>query len=58
MSQEEAAAQAGIDYKRLQRIEAGRVNVTVRTLVRIATALNTTVAQVFSPTASQRRSSS
>jgi len=39
MTQEEAAAHAGIDYKRWQRLEAGDVNATVRTLVRVAAAL-------------------
>lgn len=40
LTQEAAAARARIDYKRWQRIEQGSVNVTVRTLVRIATVLN------------------
>lgn len=39
LSQEAAAARAQIDYKRWQRIEAGEVNCTVRTLVRVADAL-------------------
>lgn len=38
-SQEEAAAAAGIDYKRWQRIEAGQVNTTLRTLVRVSAAV-------------------
>jgi transcriptional regulator with XRE-family HTH domain len=40
LTQEKAASQAGIDYKRYQRIEAGTVNLTVRTLHRIARALD------------------
>lgn len=36
LTQEDAAARAGIDYKRFQRIEQGTINVTIRTLVRIA----------------------
>lgn len=41
LTQEEAASRAGIDYKRLQRLEAGSVNPTVRTLDRVAKALGT-----------------
>lgn len=41
LTQEETAASAGIDYKRFQRIEQGTVNVTLRTLVRIANACRT-----------------
>jgi DNA-binding XRE family transcriptional regulator len=40
LTQERAASLAGIDYKRYQRIEAGTVNLTVRTLHRIARALD------------------
>jgi transcriptional regulator with XRE-family HTH domain len=39
LTQEEAAARAGIGYKRLQAIEAGSVNATIRTLARIADGL-------------------
>lgn len=39
MSQEEAATRAGTGYKRWQEIEGARVNLTVRTLGRIASAL-------------------
>lgn len=42
MTQEEAAAAAGIDHKRWQRLEQGAVNPTARTLVRVATALGLT----------------
>lgn len=41
LTQEEAAASAGIDYERYQRIEQGTINVTVRTLVRVARACRT-----------------
>jgi transcriptional regulator with XRE-family HTH domain len=41
LTQEEAAARSGIDYKRWQRIETGGVNVTIRTLIRIAVACRT-----------------
>jgi transcriptional regulator with XRE-family HTH domain len=41
-TQEDTAAKAGIDYKRYQNVELGLVNVTMKTLVRIAVALDTT----------------
>ena len=41
MTQEQAAATSGIDYKRWQRLELGQVNATVRTLHRVAEALGT-----------------
>jgi transcriptional regulator with XRE-family HTH domain len=42
MTQEDAAAAAGIDHKRWQRLEQGSVNPTVRTLSRVAMALGST----------------
>lgn len=42
MTQEAAAANAGIDYKRWQRIELGQTNCTIRSLVRVAAAVDTT----------------
>ena len=39
LTQERVAFLADIDYKRYQRVEAGEVNVTLRTLVRIADAI-------------------
>jgi transcriptional regulator with XRE-family HTH domain len=41
LTQEVAASDAGIDYKRYQRLEAGTVNATMRTLARVAEALGT-----------------
>lgn len=41
LTQEAAASGAGIDYKRYQRLEAGTVNATMRTLARVAEALGT-----------------
>lgn len=38
-TQEQAAHRAGMDYKRWQRLEAGEVNATVRTLIRAALAV-------------------
>jgi transcriptional regulator with XRE-family HTH domain len=46
LSQEEAADLSAIDYKRFQRIETGKVNVTVKTLVRIAEALGTSFSRL------------
>lgn len=40
LTQEDLADRSKIDVKRIQRIEAGTVNVTVKTLVKIATALD------------------
>jgi len=42
LTQEAAAAAAGIDAKRWQRLEQGSVNATVRTLGRVAGALGMT----------------
>lgn len=40
LTQEKAAASAGIGYKRYQRIESGDVNLTLRTVYRLAKALH------------------
>ena len=40
LTQEEAASRCDVDYKRWQKIEAGSVNVTVRTLARVAEAMS------------------
>jgi transcriptional regulator with XRE-family HTH domain len=55
LTQEEASARAEIDYKRYQRIEAGSVNVTVKTLVRIASAFEITFLGLFSEPRRARR---
>lgn len=47
LTQEQAAHIAGIDLKRWQRLEAGAVNATVRTLVRVSQATGTTVWALF-----------
>lgn len=41
LTQETAAARANIDYKRYQKLELGAANPTVKTLVRVAEALET-----------------
>jgi ribosome-binding protein aMBF1 (putative translation factor) len=47
LTQEQLAARTGIDYKRLQRIESGTVNVTIRTLCRIASSLDVPAGSFF-----------
>lgn len=49
LTQEEAAAAAGIDYKHWQELEAGRVNATMRTLVRVAAAVGLRVWDLLGP---------
>ncbi len=46
-TQEELAERLGVSIKYLQRIEAGRPNLTIRSLVRIANALEVPVAELF-----------
>ncbi len=43
LTQEEAAARAGVDYKRWQRLEQGAANPTVLTLDRVARAMGVDV---------------
>lgn len=47
LTQEQAAHIAGIDLKRWQRLEAGAVNPTIRTLVRVSQATGTTIWALF-----------
>jgi transcriptional regulator with XRE-family HTH domain len=42
-----------VDVRELQRIEAGRVNLTLHTLLRLARALGTPVRALFDPPASR-----
>jgi transcriptional regulator with XRE-family HTH domain len=49
LTQEEAAAASGIEYKRWQALEAGRVNATMRTLVRVAKGLGVAVWDLLGP---------
>lgn len=56
LTQEEAAHTADIDWRRWQRIEEGSVNVTVKTLVRVAAALKTDFwAMMVAPSSNKRR---
>ena len=41
LTKEETAAGSTIDVKHLQKIESGRINVTLKSLARIAATLNT-----------------
>ncbi len=54
MTQEEAANQTGIGWRHLQKIEAGEVNVTLRTLCRLAAALRVDPDQLTSRPGSER----
>lgn len=49
LTQEAAAARADIDYKRWQRIEQGKVNPTVRTLLRVADVLDVEASELLVP---------
>ncbi len=49
LSQEAAAAEAKIDWRRWQRLERGAVNPTVKTLARVAAALRTTFWELLTP---------
>jgi transcriptional regulator with XRE-family HTH domain len=48
LTQEAVAAKAGIDHRRYQRLEQGTSNTTMRTLVRIATAVGVDVWDLLS----------
>ena len=56
ITQEDLAEMTRIDVKRIQRIEAGTVNATVKTLVKIASALNLTFWQLLSDRGRSARS--
>ena len=47
MTQEQAAGATGIPWRRLQDVEGGRANVTVRTLVRFARVYEVEVDELF-----------
>lgn len=47
LTQEQLAERLGIDPTHLQKIEGGRLNVTVRTLVTLAAALGCTPGELF-----------
>jgi len=49
LTQDAAAHRAEIDYKRWQRLEQGTVNATVRTLVRVAQALEVSLWVLLAP---------
>lgn len=52
-TQEAAAERLGIDVRELQRIEAGRVNLTLHTLLRLTRALGTPIRDLFDPPSSR-----
>lgn len=47
LTQEEAAHEMGLVTRHLQKLEAGEVNVTLRTLVRISVALGVDLKDLF-----------
>lgn len=53
LTQDEFSAQVGIGLKYLQRIEAGRENLTIESLVKLANHLNTRVTALFEPARTQ-----
>jgi len=55
LTQEQAAHKARIDYKRWQRIEGGSVNATLRTLYRVADALDMNVWAMLEARSQSRR---
>jgi transcriptional regulator with XRE-family HTH domain len=46
---EHASGQTSVDVRHLQKIEAGEVNVTLATLVRLAEAFGVAVSELFAP---------
>lgn len=53
LTQEALAERVAMDAKDVQRIEAGAVNVTFRTLVRLADALGCTLGELVAPPTSR-----
>jgi len=53
LTQEALAERIAMDVKDVQKIEAGSVNVTFRTLVRLAAALDCTLAELVTPPTSR-----
>jgi len=47
LTQEQLAEKANIDYKFFQKIETGKRNITVNTLIRICDGLNVTLKDFF-----------
>lgn len=52
---EQASAQMDIDLKHLQKVEAGQLNVTLVTVLRVADGLNVAPASLFEQVAAGRR---
>jgi transcriptional regulator with XRE-family HTH domain len=49
LTQEQFAARAELSWKYLQQVEAGRENLTLRSLVRLANLLGVTLAELVQP---------
>lgn len=52
-TQEEAAERVGLDVRELRRVEAGRVNMTLASLSRLARGLGTTARALLDPPANR-----
>jgi transcriptional regulator with XRE-family HTH domain len=55
MTQEEFSAEVGVSLRYLQQVEAGRENLTIESLVKLARHLRVLVAALFEPAQSQIR---
>ena len=53
-TQERAAEAMGLDVKHLQKLEYGRLNPSLRTLVNVACAFSVTVGRLLAPTSNKR----
>lgn len=53
MTQEELAARSGLSPRHIQKLEAGEVNVTLRTVALLANALQVDLQKLFSTAASK-----
>ncbi|HYO67417.1 MAG TPA: helix-turn-helix transcriptional regulator [Archangium sp.] len=49
LTQEEFSAEVGVSLRYLQQVEAGRENLTIESLVKLANHLNTRVTALFEP---------
>ncbi|MGH7284518.1 MAG: helix-turn-helix domain-containing protein, partial [Polyangiaceae bacterium] len=54
VTQEQAASDSGIDYKRWQRLEEGSVNPTVKTLFRVSAAIGVPFWELLTPLSRRR----
>ena len=55
LTQEEFSAEVGVSLRYLQQVEAGRENLTIESLVKLANHLNTRVTALFEPAQTQAK---